>query len=81
MKTIFKQVVFIAAMGLCINYSITADEMENDEAVDEIIVTATYRETSLMDTAVSMSVISDDLAENMGAQSMEGLHTAVPGFY
>ena len=56
-----------------------SNEESTEESIDEVIVTATYRETNLMDTAVSMTVISDHLAENMGAQSMEGLHTAVPG--
>ena len=60
-------------------FAAETSESDSDESADEIIVTATYRETSLMDTAVSMTVISDDVAENMGAQSMEGLHTAVPG--
>ena len=60
-------------------FAAETSESNSDDSVDEIIVTATYRETSLMDTAVSMTVISDDVAENMGAQSMEGLHTAVPG--
>ena len=80
MKTIFKKVIFIGILGLSINHYISAaDEIENDESVEEIIVTATYRETNLMDTPVSMSVVSDALAEDMGAQSMEGIHTAIPG--
>ena len=74
MKTIFKN-NFYWNFGLSINHYISAaDEIENDESVEETIVTATYRETNLMDTPVSMSVVSDALAEDMGAQSMEGIH-------
>ena len=75
------KIFFMLLIGTTASY-FQADELIEEsagESIDEVIVTATYRETSLMDTAVSMSVISDDLAENMGAQSMEGLHTAVPG--
>ena len=79
MKKIIK-LFLISTIGFSLNYAIFADDdSANDESVDEIIVTATYRETNLMDTPVSMSVVSDALAEDMGAQSMEGIHTAIPG--
>jgi len=48
-------------------------------AMEEVIVTATYRETNLMDTAQSINAVTDDLVEAISAQSMEDIFTLVPG--
>ena len=56
------------------------DEEQRGAAVtEEIIVTATYRETNLMDTAQSINAVTDDLVEAISAQSMEDIFTLVPG--
>ncbi len=47
--------------------------------IEEVIVTATYRETRLMDTPLAISAVTDDLVEDLGAQSMEDVYTMVPG--
>ena len=47
--------------------------------MEEVIVTATYRETELMETPVSISAVTDEMVTDTGAQSMEGLFTAIPG--
>ena len=59
---------------------VAADESAgaNEGIVEEIIVTATYRETNLMETPLSISAISESFVEDLGAQSMEDVYTMVP---
>lgn len=52
---------------------------EEAGVVEEVIVTATYRETNLMDTPQSINAVTGELIENLGAQSMEDIFTMVPG--
>ena len=58
---------------------VSAAEEEADGAIEEIIVTATYRETNLMDTPQSIGAVTDSMVEDMGAQSMSDIYTMVPG--
>ena len=55
------------------------EEDDNDGMIEEIIVTATYRETSLMDTAVSISAVDADAINQLGATDVLGLYRALPG--
>lgn len=48
-------------------------------AIEEIIVTATHRETQLMDTPAAISAISGDFIEQIGATNMESLFKMIPG--
>ena len=45
---------------------------------EEIIVTATYRETRLMDTPQAISAVTASLIEDLGAQSIADIFT-LPG--
>ena len=47
--------------------------------LEEIIVTATLRDTTLMETPLSISAIGEDSMEQMGAESLEDLFRSVPG--
>ncbi len=58
---------------------VSAQEADEKSVIEEIIVTATYRETELMKTPQAISAISDALVEDLGAQSMEELYTMIPG--
>ena len=58
---------------------VSAAEEEADGAIEEIIVTATYRETNLMDTPQAISAITESMVEDLGAQSMSDIYTMVPG--
>ncbi len=73
---------FVAAAA-CLVWSATPllaeDEQRSGAVMEEVIVTATYRETNLMDTAQSINAITDDLVEAISAQSMEDIFTLVPG--
>lgn len=50
-----------------------------DEALEEITVTATYRETKLMDTAAAISAMSEQFIESVAASDMSDLFQYVPG--
>ena len=54
-------------------------EEQDARVIEEIIVTATYRETNLMDTPQAISAVTDSFVEDLGAQSMEDIYTVVPG--
>ncbi len=78
-----KKLVAFCALSLFISTLSVANAAEESSAEDpqmeEIVVTATYRETDLMDTPVSVSAVTDEMVENLGAQSMEELYTMIPG--
>ena len=52
---------------------------EEGQYIEEVIVTATYRETSLMDTPLSVSAADADVIEQLGATSLDGLFRTLPG--
>ena len=52
---------------------------EEGQYIEEVIVTATYRETSLMDTPLSVSAANADVIEQLGATSLDGLFRTLPG--
>ena len=57
-----------------------AQATEDEEGrIEEVVVTATYRETNLMDTPQAISAVTDTLVEDLGGQSMEDIYTMVPG--
>ena len=69
------------AVLLTASFVSAAEESEQSDAgkVEEIIVTATYRETNLMDTPQSISAVTDDMVEDLGAQSIADIFNSVPG--
>ena len=72
---------FSAALATAIGSPASAEEAGAEErgVIEEIIVTATYRETELMKTPQAISAVSAALVEDLGAQSMEDLYTMIPG--
>ena len=56
-----------------------ATEATENEGIEEVIVTATYRDTNLMQTAQSITAITDSFIEDLGAQSMGDIYTQVAG--
>lgn len=67
----------IFATAVCSRAS--AEEATESRGIEEVIVTATYRETDLMKTPQAISAVSAALVEDLGAQSMEDLYTMIPG--
>ena len=68
----------LSFLGASLSASAFADDAKEDGYIEEIIVTATYRETKLMDTPLAISAISASFLEDLGAQSMEDVYTMVP---
>ena len=60
-------------------HALAAETDGDNEGIEEIIVTATYRDTNLMDTPQSITAITDSFVEDLGAQSMSDIYTMVAG--
>ncbi len=56
-----------------------AESNEGDRKIEEIVVTATFRETNLMDTPSGISAMSEEMMQEMGAESMADLFQHVAG--
>ena len=54
------------------------DSVSDDESLDEIIVTATKRETSLMETAVAVSAFGQESLDNQGVKNLLDIDDMVP---
>ncbi len=54
-------------------------QQKGSSQIEEVVVTATYRKTKLMDTPQAVSALTSELIENLGAQSMDDVYTMVPG--
>ena len=68
-----------AVLGTAASGEEGASNREASESViDEIIVTATYRETALMDTPIAISSLTDELLEDKGAINIQTLYQSVP---
>lgn len=52
---------------------------DDDDYIEEIVVTATYRETAELDTPVSMGTVSGDLIEDTGALDFNDIAHLVSG--
>jgi outer membrane receptor protein involved in Fe transport len=76
----------LAAIGMtfCLPAAAQSDEdegeaAEDDEMIEEIVVTATYRDTMLMDTPLSISAITDVEIELRGVEDIQSLYLSIPG--
>ncbi|MYF29861.1 MAG: TonB-dependent receptor [Gammaproteobacteria bacterium] len=54
-------------------------EDESDSRLEEVIVTATYRDTNLMDTPISITALSEDQIIEKGIHNIFSLYTNIPG--
>ncbi len=74
-----KKLLVLCALSLFATNSTFAESDETEEGIiEEVVVTATYRETDLMDTPVSISAVTDEMVRDTGAHDMEGLFTLIP---
>ncbi|HCL72980.1 MAG TPA: hypothetical protein DIC58_09100 [Gammaproteobacteria bacterium] len=75
-----KNLVALCALALFVcNSAFAESDSAQEPIMEEVVVTATYRETNLMETPVSISAVTEDLIRDTGAQDMEGLFTLIPG--
>jgi outer membrane receptor protein involved in Fe transport len=83
-STMFYMALVVASSG---GSTVLAQESEEtdkevkpqDNMLEEVVVTATYRATNLMDTSSSISAISEDFIKEMAAGDMGDLYQYVPG--
>jgi outer membrane receptor protein involved in Fe transport len=59
--------------------STSGDASATNQGIEEIVVTATYRETDLMATPQAISAVTSDVVKNLGAQDMGDIYRFVPG--
>ena len=55
------------------------DEAQGESVIEEIVVTATHRETRLMDTPMGIGAVTDEVIEEIGAQEMGEVFRLVSG--
>ncbi|MDB9949603.1 TonB-dependent receptor [Porticoccaceae bacterium] len=67
----------VAAIALSVN-SYAQEGMDEDYGIDEIIVTSTKRETSLMETAVAVSAFGQESLDNQGVKNLLDIGDMVP---
>ena len=75
-----------AAIGMTFGLPAAAQSDEEDKEkasggslVEEIVVTATYRDTQLMDTPMTISALTDVDIEQRGVEDIKNLFLAIPG--
>ena len=54
-------------------------EDESESKLEEVIVTATYRDTNLMDTPISITALSEDQIIDKGIHNIFSLYNNIPG--
>ena len=55
------------------------DRDESSRVVEEIVVSATYRDTRLMDTPLTISAVTDHDIVNKGIEDIQTLYQSIPG--
>ena len=76
------RIVAIAASShLFFSPVLLAQSSENgDTVLEEVMVTATYRETSVQDLSLAITALTADMIENMGATEIQDYYRTVPNF-
>lgn len=69
----------LIAISLVLISGMATAEEEQRGAIEEIKVTATLRETNLMDTPQSISAVSAQMIEELGVTDMQGLYRNITG--
>jgi iron complex outermembrane receptor protein len=63
----------IIGIGLLVVSSIASAQIESTAEIEEIVVTADYRQASINDISTSITVLTDKLIQRKGAQHLEDL--------
>jgi iron complex outermembrane recepter protein len=66
------------ALGVAGAITATTPAIAQDEAEDEIVVTATRRSTALQDVPVAITAVTADMIENSGIRDMQDLTSVAP---
>jgi len=80
-KPLRTALAFMSIGLLCSPLSAFAAESDNndDGQIEEIIVTATHRETALMDTPMGIGAVTGDMAKELGAGEMGEIFRMISG--
>ena len=70
--------VFLGILAFLPAGTHAADESDANNIMEEIVVTATFRDTAEMDTPLAMTALGNSMIENMGLQNMADLGLVVP---
>ena len=78
---LLNRVATALAAALIASPCLAADETTNEDepAMEEIIVTATYRDTRLMDTPLAISAVTSEDMVAKGIEDIRSLYTSIPG--
>ncbi len=71
--------VFLESMWCLFFSNFTVAEEAEGEAMEEVIVTATYRDTRLMDTPITISAVTEAQIELKGIEDIQTLYQSIPG--
>jgi len=69
--------ISVLALAPAVESSMAA---ETESGLDEIVVTATRRSTTLQDVPLSMQAFSSAALEDMGASNVDGYYRSIPNF-
>ena len=71
--------LFLAAAVGAEDAEVDEVDEEGDHAVEEIVVSATYRDTRLMDTPLTISAVTDLDIVHKGIEDIQTLYQSIPG--
>ena len=77
-RSTFLPVCLCLALGATAYGAEDSDEQDDDN-IEEVVVTATHRETKLMDTPMGIGAVTDSMIEDIGAQEMGEVFRLVSG--
>ena len=73
-------IAWVFLLSACVFFSnFTVAEEAEGEAMEEVIVTATYRDTRLMDTPITISAVTEAQIELKGIEDIQTLYQSIPG--
>ena len=73
-------VTALVAALVAIPTAAAEEEADEEPLIEEMVVTATYRDTRLMDTPITISALTDVDIVQKGIQDIHTLYTSIPGF-
>jgi iron complex outermembrane receptor protein len=73
-----KHSIWLVAVGSMAAVAHGADEATQPRTIEEIVITATYRDTKLMDTPQSISALSGDAIKDLGAKDITEIFQQIP---
>jgi len=77
---VFSQLVFVLLAGaLMVPAAYAADEGDEEQFIEEIIVTAEKRKENILEVPITMSAFGSKMIETLGITSHEDLEQLVPG--